>query len=61
MTGGTYLIARRVEIVLSSWDGLSLGGQELAIGRHKLSGAPLGGRREHDHVDLAAKARTGSS
>lgn len=52
MRRGTYLIARRIEIVLSSWDGLTLPQQERAIGRHKLSGAPLGARHEHDPVNL---------
>ena len=33
--------------------------QENVIGRHKLSGAPLGGAKEHDPVDLAAKTADG--
>lgn len=54
MRGGTYLIARRIQIVFAGWDGLSVTEQERAIGRHKSSGAPLGARHEHDLVNLAA-------
>jgi deferrochelatase/peroxidase EfeB len=59
MAGGTYVIARRVEIVLSSWDGLTRAAQERAIGRHKLSGAPLGAHHERDPLDLGAKGPDG--
>ncbi|MGH2512109.1 MAG: Dyp-type peroxidase, partial [Candidatus Limnocylindrales bacterium] len=31
-----------------------LADQEATFGRHKISGAPLGGSAEHDQVDLAA-------
>ena len=59
MTGGTYLIARRVEIVFSSWDGISRTAQERVIGRQKFSGAPLGGHYEHDPPDFGAKGTDG--
>jgi deferrochelatase/peroxidase EfeB len=55
MTGGSYLIARRIQILFDVWDGTSLEGQERVIGRKKLSGAPLGGRDEYDPVDLDGK------
>jgi deferrochelatase/peroxidase EfeB len=55
MAGGSYLIARRIQILFDVWDGTSLEGQERVIGRRKLSGAPLGGRDEYDPVDLDAK------
>ena len=54
MHGGTYMVARRIQIVFGGWDDLSTSQQERAIGRHKGSGAPLGARREHDPVNLAA-------
>jgi deferrochelatase/peroxidase EfeB len=54
MSGGSYLVARRIELVLESWDPLPLARQERAVGRHKASGAPLGARGEHDPVDLRA-------
>lgn len=53
--GGSYLIARRIEIVFESWDSLPRDEQERAVGRQKASGAPLGGRREHDPLELAAR------
>jgi len=52
MTDGTYLIVRRIKILFDVWDATSLEGQERVIGRHKLSGAPLGAQREYDPVDL---------
>jgi deferrochelatase/peroxidase EfeB len=56
MAGGSYLIARRIQILFDVWDATSLEGQERAIGRKKASGAPLGSQEEHDVVDLAAKS-----
>lgn len=54
MTGGSYLIARRIRILFDVWDSTSLEGQQRVIGRKKLSGAPLGARKEYDPVDLTA-------
>lgn len=53
--GGSYLVARRIEMLLDVWDATSLEGQELTIGREKVSGAPLGARDEFDAVDLKAR------
>lgn len=55
MTDGTYLVARRIKMLLDVWDATSLEGQERAIGREKLSGAPLGQGDEHDPLDLDAR------
>lgn len=55
MAGGSYLIARRIQILFDVWDATSLEGQERVIGRKKLSGAPLGGNDEYDPVDLDAR------
>jgi len=55
MAGGSYLIARRIQILFDVWDATSLEGQERVIGRKKLSGAPLGEHDEYDPVDLDAK------
>ncbi|MGF7239106.1 MAG: Dyp-type peroxidase [Frankia sp.] len=41
MRGGSYLVARRIQMLLDRWDLLSVPGQEKVIGRHKVSGAPL--------------------
>jgi deferrochelatase/peroxidase EfeB len=54
MDGGTYLTARRIQIVFSGWDDRGVREQERAIGRYKRSGAPLGAHREHDPVNLTA-------
>jgi deferrochelatase/peroxidase EfeB len=54
MSGGTYLVTRRIRTRLEAWDRSPVSQQEATIGRYKVSGAPLGGSREHDPVDLAA-------
>ena len=59
MHGGTYLVARRIRMRIEAWDRDSLADQEATIGRHKLSGAPLGGSEERDTVNLAALAADG--
>lgn len=59
MDGGSYLAARRIQIVFPTWDAMTLDEQQRAIGRDKASGAPLGGRREHDPVDLRASGAAG--
>jgi deferrochelatase/peroxidase EfeB len=59
MTGGTYLIARRIKILFDVWDTTSLEGQQHTIGRDKLTGAPLGSQQEYDPVNLRATAPDG--
>lgn len=59
LRGGTYLVARRIEIVLESWDSIAVEQQERVIGRRKLSGAPLGGRHEHDPLRLDGRDARG--
>jgi deferrochelatase/peroxidase EfeB len=55
MRGGSYLVTRRIRMMLEIWDRSTLADQELTIGRDKYEGAPLGGRKEHDAVNLTAK------
>ncbi len=55
MRGGSYLVTRRIRMLLEVWDRSTLADQELTIGRVKGSGAPLGANQEHDPVELAAK------
>jgi deferrochelatase/peroxidase EfeB len=54
MTGGTYMVARRIRMHIETWDRSSLTDQEEVIGRTKGSGAPLGGTQEFDPANLKA-------
>ena len=54
MRGGSYLVVRRIRMALEHWDETDLEFQELTIGRHKHSGAPLGAKDEFDPLDLDA-------
>jgi deferrochelatase/peroxidase EfeB len=54
MRGGSYLVARRIRMLIESWDTDYLADQEAVFGRFKNSGAPLTGRHEFDPVDLDA-------
>lgn len=54
MTGGTYLVVRRIELRLDDWHALPVPDQEAVIGRRRDSGAPPGGRREFDPAPLEA-------
>jgi len=54
MHDGSYMVVRPIRIALEHWDRMKLGFQEQVVGRHKLSGAPLGAQRETDAMDLDA-------
>ena len=50
--GGSYLVARRINMTIEVWDRQPLGDQESFIGRTKDSGAPLSGGDEFDQPDF---------
>ena len=52
MRGGTYLVYRRIRMMLEQWDRLTPDAQEQVIGRRKLDGAPLGQSSEFSPLDL---------
>jgi deferrochelatase/peroxidase EfeB len=54
MTGGTYLVARRIRMHIETWDRTSLTEQEAIVGRTKGTGAPFGGTHEFDPANLRA-------
>lgn len=57
LTGGTYLVARRIRMVIETWDRTSLREQETLVGRTKGEGAPLSGGTEFTEPDFAATGR----
>jgi deferrochelatase/peroxidase EfeB len=59
MRGGSYLVARRIQMRIEAWDRDFLSDQQNVFGRHKYSGAPLTGTDEFDTPDFAAKGPSG--
>jgi deferrochelatase/peroxidase EfeB len=55
MTGGSYLVTRKIRMLIESWDRTSLGEQETIVGRTKGEGAALGRAKEFDEIDLTAR------
>jgi len=55
LRGGSYLVTRRIRMLLEVWDRAALQDQERTIGRHKYSGAPLGGSDEFESLPLGAE------
>ncbi|WP_033325585.1 iron uptake transporter deferrochelatase/peroxidase subunit [Streptomyces yerevanensis] len=54
MTGGSYLVARRIRMNVETWDRTSLQEQEDIFGRDKGEGAPVGKAKERDEPFLKA-------
>ena len=58
--GGSYLVARRINMSIEVWDGAQLGEQERVTGRSKREGAPLSGGTEFSQPDFEAKGEDGA-
>lgn len=54
MSGGTYLVARRIRMHIETWDRASLDEQEAVVGRTKGTGSPLGGTGEFEPANYRA-------
>ncbi|MDF6021478.1 iron uptake transporter deferrochelatase/peroxidase subunit [Streptomyces sp. JH34] len=54
MTGGSYLVARRIRMHIETWDRAPLQEQEDIFGRDKGEGAPVGKAKERDEPFLKA-------
>ncbi|CAN5433546.1 iron uptake transporter deferrochelatase/peroxidase subunit [soil metagenome] len=61
LVGGSYLVARKIRMVIENWDHTQLGEQERVIGRDKGQGAPLSGGSEFTEPDFHAKLGTGGT
>lgn len=59
MTGGSYLVTRKIRMLIETWDRSPLAEQEMIVGRTKGSGAPLGRADEFDEIDLTAVGADG--
>jgi deferrochelatase/peroxidase EfeB len=55
MKGGSYMVARRIQIFIENWDRDYLGDQQNVIGRAKVTGAPLSGGVEFTTPNFKAK------
>lgn len=56
LAGGSYLVARKIAMLIETWDRVRLGEQERIIGRDKGEGAPLSGGVEATEPDFSSSA-----
>ncbi|MFG2617452.1 Dyp-type peroxidase [Streptomyces sp. NPDC048507] len=54
LRGGSYVVVRRIRMLLDHWEGLPVHHREQAVGRRVADGAPLTGGTERTPVDLDA-------
>ncbi|MFF8591648.1 iron uptake transporter deferrochelatase/peroxidase subunit [Streptomyces sp. NPDC015220] len=60
MANGSYVVVRRIRMLLDDWEKLSLTQQENVMGRRKSDGAPLSGGTETTEMDLEKTGEDGS-
>lgn len=60
MRNGTYMVVRPIRMALERWDRMKVGFQEQTFGRHKASGAPIGGKSEFEALKLGAYDKDGN-
>jgi deferrochelatase/peroxidase EfeB len=59
LRGGTYMVTRRIRMLIEVWDRASLADQEATIGRHKRAGDKLRDMPADAHIRLAEPAANG--
>jgi deferrochelatase/peroxidase EfeB len=59
LAGGSYLVVRRINMTIETWDRQPLSEQERVIGRTKAEGAPLSGGGEFSQPDFHLKGSDG--
>ncbi len=60
MAGGSYLVARKIAMLLETWDRVRLSEQDRIVGRDKGEGAPLSGGTEMTDPDFSVSTATAS-